>query len=1044
MAWQLIYTSAPRSLEAGRSGFGTVARHRAITPLLASAIERISQFSRLPGTDADRVIFCHRIIAVGGGRFHVLSMIRDAGADYTGRTNHIAHHLIAEPREIAQLGAGGMSPADVMLAMNWAKSWNEPPRYFEATEEVDLSAMHPQTTDSAWQWVAGSAEHAWLLAVGDASRGAYVISPGGTDLRAIFAESLRLMPERLWQISFTTSLQPSDEPADFRWIGIEEQSPLRSQSAASGRPVLDLSAPKTLPLPEVPQFSPAVQLIEEPEPEISVSTSEKSPSGTDLRLPSIKIQVGTAPTYLYNKPKSAGRSHQQTKQPNSSSLWLYVSGFLLLAIGFGVFFVGWPDHRKEIYAKIDVLLGHSVFKKAALDLKKEENIDVALALAEAAHQSWLVASNTDVSEMQKLSDASKIMTTFRQTYLGFSIPEDIDSFEKCLRSIVTIDKELSEFTHDKAKFANLNEWKNKETFLLKSLESFDLKKFTPPLVKCFQKMRAKTVEALFRRGESLDSLMAELENNKILNGDSETKAIYDKVLIWNDAWALVEKWKVSGVNEPKEQEARKSWIVKNRDLPDWLIKKAKTYSETTEIPRATPAVLDPSKLPAPPSPPPATVRTVPLYFFPGEKIPLRIKLPKPVTSSKFILTEKKTPPYELSDLTKKGNLRKNINGLPIFKLGRFEEKENKFVFDPPPDKPLPLPFNAIELEKNDLKLPFCLSVEDDRKTEVFQFWFVQQSSTEPLFGNRSAGLKNDGTNILIEAAIAQLPGSPSETLYLETPVGFSPGSKSTPYPLSDMRLFLDPIIKSIKELKKGFEVKRDAVPNPTVQTLFNQYENEAKLILTEKGLKEYQKKQPPTNVQRCGEMLIQYGYDITYIGLNDVPKLPVDKLLNCGKNLQDADRRFTELEGKPIDKRGGDYDKNLKEKKDKVEEAKKAAILLVDEIVAANLPDFKKKTEKLTSLQSMLILAKGDEPRVEELLRKPKADSKIQYDSFDRLATAAGDHPLLKNRLPPGRYRLLVDFSTSEASSVPTGMKLPLLEFSIQDQDPPKKDPQKK
>ena len=95
MAWQLIYTSAPRSLEAGRSGFGTVARHRAISPLLVSAIERASQFSRLPGLDAGRVIFCHRIIALAGTRFHVLSSIRDAGADYTGRTNHIAHHVIA-------------------------------------------------------------------------------------------------------------------------------------------------------------------------------------------------------------------------------------------------------------------------------------------------------------------------------------------------------------------------------------------------------------------------------------------------------------------------------------------------------------------------------------------------------------------------------------------------------------------------------------------------------------------------------------------------------------------------------------------------------------------------------------------------------------------------------------------------------------------------------------------------------------------------------------------------------------------------------------
>ena len=143
MAWQLIYTSAPRSLEAGRSGFGTVARHRAISPLLVSAIERTSQFSRLPGVDTGRVIFSYRIVAVGGGRFHVLSSIRDAGADYTGRTNHIAHHLIADPREIAQLGANGPSPADVLLAMQWATSWTEQPRFFEAADEIALATMQP-------------------------------------------------------------------------------------------------------------------------------------------------------------------------------------------------------------------------------------------------------------------------------------------------------------------------------------------------------------------------------------------------------------------------------------------------------------------------------------------------------------------------------------------------------------------------------------------------------------------------------------------------------------------------------------------------------------------------------------------------------------------------------------------------------------------------------------------------------------------------------------------------------------------------------------
>ena len=62
MAWQLIYTSAPRLIEAGRTGFGTVARHRAVSGMLASAVERFSQFARLPGHDPRRVVHAHRIL----------------------------------------------------------------------------------------------------------------------------------------------------------------------------------------------------------------------------------------------------------------------------------------------------------------------------------------------------------------------------------------------------------------------------------------------------------------------------------------------------------------------------------------------------------------------------------------------------------------------------------------------------------------------------------------------------------------------------------------------------------------------------------------------------------------------------------------------------------------------------------------------------------------------------------------------------------------------------------------------------------------------
>src|SRR5688572_22759818 len=119
MAWQLIYTSAPRLLDPGRTGFGTVARHRAVNGLLVAAVERLSQFARLPGFDPKRVIYAHRIITVGAGQFHVMSCIRDAGSDYTGRTNHLAHHVIAESREVRSLAGSGITPADVLLGIDW-------------------------------------------------------------------------------------------------------------------------------------------------------------------------------------------------------------------------------------------------------------------------------------------------------------------------------------------------------------------------------------------------------------------------------------------------------------------------------------------------------------------------------------------------------------------------------------------------------------------------------------------------------------------------------------------------------------------------------------------------------------------------------------------------------------------------------------------------------------------------------------------------------------------------------------------------------------
>ena len=259
MAWQLIYTSAPRLLEAGRTGFGTVARHRAVSGMLASAVERFSQFARLPGHDPRRIVHTYRILTVGSGTFHVLSCLQDAGSDYTGRTNHIAHHLIAEPREIRTLAAAGLTPADVLMGMAWRTSWSEGPRYLDSAEEMDLTS-YASRPSHAWSAITGNPASAGILWSRDAIKGCYLITPPGANMLELFRESLLAVPAQAWQTRFTTCLEPNDDLADFRWVALNSSSPLRSQVETSNRLVLDLTRPNSLPEPpEVEAPAPASQ-----------------------------------------------------------------------------------------------------------------------------------------------------------------------------------------------------------------------------------------------------------------------------------------------------------------------------------------------------------------------------------------------------------------------------------------------------------------------------------------------------------------------------------------------------------------------------------------------------------------------------------------------------------------------------------------------------------------------------------------------------------------------------------------------------------------
>lgn len=256
MAWKLIYTSAPRLLQAGRSGFGTVARHREIPPLVAETAEKSSQFSRQTGLDPARVIFSYRVARSSAGNFHLFTCISDAGTDYSGRTNHLAEHLILSDGEALVLEREGKTPAGVMLAYDW-------PGYIGQAGwlgDEDLwqpSAMDANTGGSHWQAATTDANRIKLLAGAEAQSGAVLEYPAHYQSEAhawilwLFAESQCLCLQSGWGITFTTNVQPTDSLSDFRWIGVPDGSPMIAKLRAAGRLVFNFEtpAPQLIPHP---------------------------------------------------------------------------------------------------------------------------------------------------------------------------------------------------------------------------------------------------------------------------------------------------------------------------------------------------------------------------------------------------------------------------------------------------------------------------------------------------------------------------------------------------------------------------------------------------------------------------------------------------------------------------------------------------------------------------------------------------------------------------------------------------------------------------
>ena len=233
MPLQLIFTSAPRGLVAGRSGFCTVARHATLSERLTQQLEALGT----PHDAAEGETFTFRRLEAGSQTWYVLSRFVARGLDYSQRDNRLAHHVVFTAEEAAVLPP----PAAVALRWNdWKDTWSEEPTWLkEDTRPLPLAA-HPVLTPAAgWREFAGTgAKAAWLVNASGAASVSLLNPPSSAQLLRLLAESSALLGRAAWSATFTTNAAKTGADG-FDW----------AVGYASGRPTIDLAQAAQLTSP---------------------------------------------------------------------------------------------------------------------------------------------------------------------------------------------------------------------------------------------------------------------------------------------------------------------------------------------------------------------------------------------------------------------------------------------------------------------------------------------------------------------------------------------------------------------------------------------------------------------------------------------------------------------------------------------------------------------------------------------------------------------------------------------------------------------------
>ncbi len=228
MPEQLIFTSKPTGIQPGRSGFQVVAQHNSINHRLVAALEKESIYEFADSSHSLPTICKFQKFEFGDERYAVLTRMQAYGVDFTGRPNHIAHHVIFSEKEIPPC-----PPAAVFaLWKGWRQKWETKARYLGGWDRVnyenETEPFHftkfalPAKT---WKAHVGDEGAAAIPVLNDCEHLLFPFPEGKEDsLIWLFLESQSLLPvEKTWDITFTSYRIENDNLSRFKWIGYPKQ-----------------------------------------------------------------------------------------------------------------------------------------------------------------------------------------------------------------------------------------------------------------------------------------------------------------------------------------------------------------------------------------------------------------------------------------------------------------------------------------------------------------------------------------------------------------------------------------------------------------------------------------------------------------------------------------------------------------------------------------------------------------------------------------------------------------------------------------------------